>query len=224
MKFWKTTVSALLLTTICSAHAGVIIGGTRVIYNGAAKESSLSVNNPDKVPYLIQSWIESSNSSAEKAPFIITPPLFRLDAEQQNILRILRVGSGIPEDKESLYWLNVKSIPSGAKQDNTLQIAVKTQMKLIYRPASLKNGVPDELSEQLVWKGTGNNLQVTNPTNYYMNFSTITVNGTKIQDASFVAPQSTKKYNLPVSVSAGKVSWTIINDSGAAGKVHQKTF
>lgn len=41
-----------------TANAGVIIGGTRVIYNEGNKDVSISVENPDKIPYLIQSWID----------------------------------------------------------------------------------------------------------------------------------------------------------------------
>ncbi|MEX0398736.1 molecular chaperone, partial [Providencia rettgeri] len=45
-----------LLTLINTANAGVKIGGTRVIYNEGNKDVSISVENPDKIPYLIQSW------------------------------------------------------------------------------------------------------------------------------------------------------------------------
>ncbi len=48
-----------LLTLINTANAGVIIGGTRVIYNEGNKDVSISVENPDKIPYLIQSWIDN---------------------------------------------------------------------------------------------------------------------------------------------------------------------
>lgn len=164
MKFFrKTTLAILALVSVMSAaKAGVIIGGTRVIYDGNKKESSLSVNNPDSVPYLIQSWVESPDGGAEKAPFIITPPLYRLDKGQQNVMRIVRAGA-LAEDKESLFWLNIKSIPSAERRDNTLQIAVKTRIKLIYRPAALKKTTPEEQVDRLQWRVSGNVIQVTNP-------------------------------------------------------------
>jgi P pilus assembly chaperone PapD len=59
-----------------------------------------------------------------KAPFIITPPLYRLDGGQKNIERIVMTGS-LPQEQESLFWLNIKAIPSASKQMNSLQIAVK---------------------------------------------------------------------------------------------------
>lgn len=83
-----------------------------------------------------------------KAPFIITPPLYRLDKDQQNVERIVLAGA-LPQDKESLYWLNIKAIPAASRKDNTLQIAVKTRIKLIYRPAALKGVIPEELADKL---------------------------------------------------------------------------
>lgn len=106
---------------ISNVNAGIIVGGTRVVYDGAKKESSLSVNNPDKIPYLIQTWIENNDSSSSKAPFIVTPPLFRLDGEQQNLLRIIRSGN-LPEDQESLFWLNVKAIPAGKERETHFKL------------------------------------------------------------------------------------------------------
>lgn len=221
MKVLRTTLLTGLLFAVAGAHAGVVVGGTRLVYDGAKKESSLSVNNPDKTSYLIQSWIENQDDSRIKTPFIITPPLFRLDAEQQNILRVVRSGN-VPEDRESLYWLNVKAIPSGKKVDNTLQIAVRTRIKLIYRPSMLKGSSPEEQTDNLVWSHNGNQLQVKNPTAYYMNFSEISIGGKKLDNVTYVAPDSTAKFIFPAG--KGIVNWKIISDYGAIGPVHKANF
>lgn len=71
--------AALLMTLWAPVQAGVVVGGTRLIYDGGKKESALNINNPDAVPYLIQSWVDAQEGDSAKAPFIITPPLFRLD-------------------------------------------------------------------------------------------------------------------------------------------------
>lgn len=226
MKFSPALLLALLFTAHV-AQAGVIVGGTRLIYNGNKKESSLSVSNPDKRAYLVQSWVESSGG-AEKAPFIVTPPLFRLDAGQENLLRVVQVGANLPTDKESLFWINIKAIPSAesaekASNQNTLQIAINTRMKLIYRPDGVK-GVPEEMADKLTWRRTGNELQVTNPTPFYMNFQKVKVAGKDVKEATFVAPDTTTHFALPTGVSAGSVSWTVINDFGGAGKEHSGTL
>lgn len=214
MKVWRNaTVAALLLAFGLQVQAGVVVGGTRLIYNGAKKESSLGVSNPDKVPYLIQSWVDSQDGDTSKAPFIITPPLFRLDGGQDNILRVVRAGGNLPTNKESLYWLNIKSIPSAEKKDNTLQIAIKTRIKLIYRPQGLPGSL-DEAAKALTWQRSGNAVQVTNSSPYYVTFFKVKVNGNQLKNATMVAPQSSARFDLPSGVSGGALSWEIINDYG----------
>ena len=143
MRFIRTISLAITMLTLvqASATAGVIIGGTRIIFDGAKKEASISVNNPDATPYLIQSWIDDQDVGSGKAPFIITPPMYRLDSGQKNIERIVATGS-LPQAKESLFWINIKAIPSASKQMNSLQIAVKTRIKLIY-PLAHQSSIND---------------------------------------------------------------------------------
>lgn len=204
-----------------SVQAGVIVGGTRVIYNGEKKETSISVKNPDKSSFLIQSWSDAGESSTDKSPFMVTPPLFRLGGGQENTLRIIRTGGKLAEDRESLYWLNIKSIPATEKKDNvnTLQIAVKTRIKLIYRPQSLTQQ-PEDLTGKLSWQRSGNKLTVSNPTAYYMNFSTLKVGASTVKDATYVAPMSSASFSIPNGAS-GDVSWTLINDFGSIGSEHR---
>ncbi|MBV6817993.1 molecular chaperone [Rahnella sp. PD12R] len=215
-------MSTLLLAVMVSAaHAGVVIGGTRLIYDGAKKESSLSVSNPDNAPYLIQSWVETTGGGAEKAPFMITPPLFRLDGNQQNVLRVIRAGGNLASDKESLFWMNIKSIPSSEKKEgqNTLQVAVKTRIKLIFRPDGLK-GVPEAVTQNLKWQRNGNQLQVSNPTPFYMNFQQVSVGGKEIKEVTFVAPMSTADFALPAGTTGNSVNWKLISDYGGIGPQH----
>ncbi|EGT5658139.1 fimbria/pilus periplasmic chaperone [Citrobacter braakii] len=214
------TVAALLLV-MSSAQAGIIVGGTRIIYKGDKKETSISVKNPDKTSYLIQSWSDTGEKNGDKTQFMITPPLFRLGPEQENTLRIIRAGGNLPEDRESLYWMNIKSIPATEKNDsaNTLQIAVKTRIKLIYRPQSLTEQ-PEKYTDKLTWQRSGNSVTVTNPTPYYMNFSSVKVGGSTVKDASYVAPMSRATFTLPAGAS-GDISWVIINDFGSAGAEHR---
>lgn len=225
MKFnCKALLATLALTLVMNAaQAGVIIGGTRVIYDGSKKESSLSVNNPDNLPYLIQSWVESPAGGAEKAPFIITPPLYRLDKGQQNVMRIVRSGN-LPDNKESMYWLNIKSIPSAERRDNTLQIAVKTRIKLIYRPTALKGGSPELQVNKLKWRAAGNELEVTNAGEFYMNFNEINVNGAALDDVTYVAPGATARFPLPKGINHGNVKFKLINDYGGVGETHSVTI
>ena len=158
-----------------------------------------------------------------KVPFIITPPLYRLDGGQKNVERIVMTGA-LPQDRESLFWLNIKAIPSASTQMNALQIAVKTRIKLIYRPAELHASTPDEQASQLRWRRTGNELQVNNPTAYVINFNEITLGGKKIDDVSYVLPGGSVRFTLPQGASGSVLTFKVINDFGSPGGAHQATL
>lgn len=225
-------VNAFLGTIFClwlsvqPAQAGVVINGTRVIYDGSRREAGIAVSNPDKAtPYLMQSWIENfSSSDTQKVPFIITPPLFRLDVQRENVLRIVRVGGALPEDRESVFLLNIKSIPATPKTDeNELQISVKAQIKLFYRPAALKSVNADEAYKQLTFSRQGSQLVVNNPTPFYVSFYSVSVDGQAIDKPSMVGPQGTLQWSLPSN--AGKVvTWQAINDYGGITPVAQSVL
>ena len=159
--------------------------------------------------------METEDNAREKAPFLITPPLFRLDGKQENVLRIIRTGGNLPADRESLFWLNIKSIPSSERNANinTLQIAIKTRIKLLYRPASI-TGNPEDMTTQLSWHTRGNQLIIENPTPFYMNFQEIKLDGKKVDKATYAAPKSETVFTTPENITAHTVSWKIINDYG----------
>lgn len=221
---FKRIFSCLLLFALLNSgsRAGVIVGGTRIIFSGAKKETTLSITNPDATSWLIQSWVEDPDKN--KAPFIFSPPLFRLDGQQKNILRLMYTGDALPVDRESLFWANIKSIPTAPDAENVLQIAIKTQIKLIYRPQNLGKTVPPAAMQKLQWRWRHGKLQVNNPTPFYMNFNSIEVNGKAVTNPEWVAPFADKYYDLASAAPNGKVSWRLINDYGALTETFQATY
>ncbi|MEY0232488.1 fimbrial biogenesis chaperone [Providencia manganoxydans] len=209
-----------IVILINTANAGVIIGGTRVIYPEGSKDVSISVENPDKIPYLIQSWIENSQGD-KQSDFTITPPLFRLNQEKTNALRIFLTDNKLPNNKETLFWLNIKTIPATERTENSLQIAFKTQMKLIYRPTLIKNVNFIEEQKKLKWSKNGNQITVNNQTPYYMNFQSISFNGKKIEDVSYAAPFTSTSFKVNDASVHGTIKWEIINDYGSADAVSE---
>lgn len=217
-------LSSLLLVA-ATAHAGVIINGTRLVYQGEKKESSLGISNPDDTDYLVQSWVDAGGKNLAKAPFLITPPLFRLNGNEENVLRVVRTGGNLPEDRESLFWLNIKSIPSSKKMDgvNTLQIAINTRIKLIYRPAAVK-GKPEAVADRLSWHREGNDLVVNNPTPFYMNFQSVTLNGHNVKKAAWAVPKGETHIALPANSSGNTLAYSVITDYGSISQTWTKTI
>nr|ELJ1595462.1 fimbrial chaperone [Escherichia coli] len=148
-------------------YAGVVIGGTRVVYASNNADKSISVfSKEEKIPYLIQAWVDPFNKDDKtKAPFIVIPPVSRLEPAQEKILRIVHTkGLSLPEDRESVFWLNIKNIPPSArnKEANSLEIAVKTRIKLFWRPASIRM-IPENAAPKVKWHREGRNLIAENP-------------------------------------------------------------
>ncbi|OVZ90848.1 fimbrial assembly protein [Yersinia kristensenii] len=224
--FKKYIFPLLLITFSYHAYAGIVIGGTRIIYNGDKKESSVSIHNPDSNPFLIQSWLNAENNSIQQdntIPFIVTPPLFRLNADATNSLRIVKTGD-LPDNRESVYWLNIKSIPtSNSNAKNELSISVNSRIKLFYRPASLNAKDAAVAYKKITFKRSGNKIYAHNPTPFYVSFSELNVNGAKITNPGMIAPQSEQSWELPTQTSSAllKVSWSAINDYG--GKTPRET-
>jgi P pilus assembly chaperone PapD len=210
---WSSVVIAAFIAFPLSAFAGVEVGGTRLIYDGAKKEATLSVKNADKdTTYLIQSWLDSGDeNSSVKLPFIITPPLFRLDPTHENQLRVINTGP-LAQDRETLYWLSVKSIAATTRETNRLQVAVRTRIKMIYRPAVIKKSAADAYKNLAVSR-VANSINFTNPTPHYVSFFDIKVGGEELDQPMMIEPFG--EYSIMAPSSAmGKIRWRAINDYG----------
>lgn len=205
------------------ANAGVSIGATRIIYVAGQKEASMEVRNKGDMPRLIQSWVESETGEqgGQDKAFVVTPPIFRIEGDSGSLLRILQVGD-IPSAQESLFWLNVRAIPSGEAEPsgNRLQLSVQSKIKLIYRPESLASAIPEEFAEQLQWTCTEEGLQVFNPSAYYMNFSMVKLDGHALPSPGYIAPKASKLFRDTTSNGRCRVAWSLIGDHGGSGKPH----
>lgn len=128
----------------------------------------------------------------------------------------MRTGGNLPEDRESLYWLNIKAIPSSKHVEgvNTLQIAINTRIKLLYRPSAI-TGKPEAVADKLQWHREGHDLVVNNPTPFYMNFQTVMFNGHKVDKATWAVPKTETHFALPDNASGSTVTYSIITDYGS---------
>lgn len=202
-----------------SSLASVVLSGTRVIYPSDAKEVSVKINNVGPSPVLLQSWIDNGDPNAKpsaiKVPFVLTPPMNRVEQGKGQTLRISYAGGSLPMDKESVFWLNVLEVPAKSEDktnENRLQMAFRTRIKLFYRPAGLPGNANDAF-KAVTWNTQGGKVQATNPTPFYVNFVNLSVNGKKLDNA-MVAPRSSMVLNLAGN-GGSKISGSVVNDYGA---------
>lgn len=212
---------AALLILLCSSistqvYAGVALGATRVIYPAGQKQVQLAVtNNDEKGVFLIQSWVENANGQKDNQ-FAITPPLFSMQGKKENTLRIIdATNNQLPQDKESLFWLNVKAIPAMDKSklnENTLQLAIISRIKLYYRPDGLSIA-PDKVADELRFRRQVGSLIVVNPTPYYATVADLRAGSVKL-DNVLVPPFGEVSVSIPANAN-GEITFQTINDYGA---------
>ena len=219
---------------IADANAGIVIGATRIVFPGASRDVAVRVQNKGQEPALVQAWIDDGDDRSTpenaRAPFAITPPVFRIDPGRGHALRIVHVGDHPPADREVLYWLNVLEIPpspDAGKSVNTLQFAFRHRLKLLHRPPGLSVDPSAAPSSLVWWIESGDalpRLRVSNPSPYVLSFNEVAIMGGGSPGKTFplgggmVAAGGQATWSLPKAVSfpaAASVTFATINDYGA---------
>jgi chaperone protein EcpD len=226
-------VATSLFTAAPQAIAGVVVDGTRVVYPVAKREVTINIRNPGATPSLVQAWLDAGDPHAKpgesKVPFVLTPPLFRLDPTKVQSLRLVYTHDPLPADRESLFWLNVLDIPPRAAADtdapNQLELAFKHRMKVFFRPAGLAGSAADAPA-RLTWKllskdGKLVGIEASNPTAYHVSLVqvTATAEGHPVNvQADMVDPFASRSFDLPEPVTAPNGSvvleYWFVNDYG----------
>jgi len=163
MRVKLTACLALALTLLShNAYAAMQLDRTRLVVNEAEGSAALQVYSEDRLPLLLQMWVDRDGESAQTdanislpdADFIVDPPVMRLEPGSSRSVQVVRVRqpapapeSSTPPERESLYWLNVLEIPAlepdhppAPLRDadaNRLYMRIKSRIKLFYRPKAL---------------------------------------------------------------------------------------
>ncbi|QLO12672.1 fimbrial chaperone [Citrobacter freundii] len=237
-RYTQLTLAALVCASAAlstfSASADIVISGTRVVYPQSSKDVTVKMENRGNKPLLVQSWLDDGRDTVNpqelKLPFIVTPPVSRVEPSKGQTVRITWTGQALPQDRESLFWFNVLEVPPKAKDanaQNVLQLAFRTRIKMFFRPDGLQ-GDPATAAGNLKWSQQGGTLVANNSSPYYVSMAsaTITASGKKIDvDSHTISPLSSEVIplkNTP-NISGGKIEYAAINDFGGIEK-HQASI
>lgn len=222
----RLSLLAVLALSAPISQASVQLVGTRLVFPAADKEASILAVNKDGADVMIQSWIEPYSADvSQDVPFVLTPPLSRLNSGKQQNLRVLYQGQGLPTDRESVFWLVVQEIPQEPKTKNTLQIAVRQRIKLFYRPTGLP-GKSEEVPAKLRWRVVQREgkpaLEVSNPTAFHVSFSEVALrSGGQLHAVpmEMLMPGATQTVEVKdasaAELSGARVEFSVLNDFGS---------
>ncbi|MFV3405051.1 molecular chaperone [Pseudomonas sp. NY15463] len=217
--------TCLALLAHSAAYAALTISSTRIIQPSDRQSTSIVVANPSQRPYAAQAWINTeADDSTTAVPLIASPALFRIDPAGEQTVQLNRLPNDLPLDRESVFFFNLQEIPQANDEpNNSLTIALRTRIKVFYRPAQLK-GQPQDHLQKLTWsvqtlEGKPH-LVVDNPSPYYFTFNQLTLRSAKgsekIDARKMAIPMGRQRYPLKASTEQGelKVEFTTINDYG----------
>ncbi|MEG1422227.1 MAG: molecular chaperone [Citrobacter sp.] len=198
----KIIISLLAIFSIYNAHANnIIVNGTRFIYSEDVAEITLQMTNTGKTPALAQVWLDEGDPEKLPeeiaTPFIISPPIARVDAGNGQSLRIKKAADKriAATDRESLWWLNILDIPSVDKSNVTenssmLNLAIRSRFKFFWRPVGLGERQNAESKMEILTNHGG--ITLVNPTPFFITVAdVVTTSGSGLlSEGVMVAPKS----------------------------------
>jgi len=223
----KVILLAFLLLSAGNSWANIVINGTRVLYSENNKEVIVQLINTGDAPALVQSWIDDGdiNSTPEtaKVPFLLSPPVVKVNEHNGQQLRIKKLPANLPADRESVFFLNVLDIPpkpENMENQNTVQLAIKSRIKLFYRPAAL-TGTLDDAAGKLTLISSGQQIRILNKSPFHITVANISQGKTKLlQDSPMVPPFGELTVATRAAVKRGQTYQLMYVDDLGAYKTH----
>ncbi|EKK4080146.1 fimbria/pilus periplasmic chaperone [Cronobacter dublinensis] len=230
----KKTVfaAALALTGVVAtqqAFAAIALDRTRVVYNGEEKSISLNISNENKnLPYLAQAWIEDAQGNKVTSPLTVLPPVQRVEpgAKSQVKVQASAAAATLPQDKETLFYFNLREIPPRSNKPNTLQIALQTRIKLFYRPAAIAldktQAAEGDWVEKVTMTRQGDKFVVNNPTPYFLTIveGAPSVKGKPVGfEPVMVSPKGSTTITASAAALGNSPVLTYVNDYGGRPKI-----
>lgn len=215
------------LLTVQYASAALSLDRTRVVLDGEEKSVSLNVNNDNaQLPFLAQSWVEDASGNKISAPLVALPPVQRIEPGEKSQVKIQATGgvSRLPQDRESLFYFNLREIPPKSDKPNTLQIALQSRIKLFWRPATLKADAGSApWQEKLTLTREGGHYVVNNPTPYFVTLSGASsgVNAPDVKgfEPVMIDPRGSATLKADAAAMGNSPVLTYINDYGGRPKL-----
>lgn len=215
------------------SSANVILNGTRYIYRSDDKEIFIQLRNVGDTEELVQAWVDDgdvkSTPETSKAPFFISPPIVKMTAMGGQQVSIQQRGTAqLPVDRESVFYLNVLDVPpvpSNLIGKNIMQFAIRSRVKLFYRPSTISENI-NSAAKKLSLKYKGNNLIIKNISPLHLTVDNIQTQKNKTLDNSniMIAPFSEEAVALRKDAGIAKgmqVKIKYIDDFGGFNEIRK---
>lgn len=224
----------LLVSLVSSAAAeisenqSILFSLQRHTYVEGEKSISLGMRNSDSEPYLIQAgmaWLDEASGvnllqKDEKIPFIITPPLYKLEPGSYYDWRVIFSGNSanLPRDREKVYLARFLAVSPSDAGKNNIDISVMRALifKIYYRPQALKSLQIADIQDRLEFRMSDGYLVIKNNSPLYLTFDTISVGKSIVAESELfkpLPPFSEQIFEISGDISAeADVAWALLDE------------
>lgn len=231
-KWWsvfnKVTVAAGIMLGCTAFHASAVVNAekTRVVFNSGSIAESLSLVNSEKEPVVVQVWTDNGDPTVSPdkvhTPIVINPPVFKMKPAEIRNIRLLLVSAGsLPQDRESVFWLNIYQIPPNTetqlKNEKRVVLPLKIRMKVFVRPekvGELKESDIQKLQFSIRHDAGSDKILIQNPTPWHMTISSLKSGQTELSGV-MVEPFGRQLMEIPKDqTTTNEIMYEVINDNG----------
>ena len=211
MKIKKIVLYCVGLLLSYSCQAGILAAKTRIVFKNGEHEQSLMIANTNPYPVILQTWVDrgEGNPDTENIPFLVLPPFVKVAPDAIHGLKLLYNGKALPNDRETVFWLNLYEIPMIKRHSDQaayMNLAMNTQLKLFYRPKQIAKMSPEmivgKIHFKIVEQDKKNYIECENSTPYHASLINLKVESPSqninIQSEMDMMcyPYSTKRYEI----------------------------
>ena len=157
--------AVLLTMSIANAQdGGIQLSTSRLVIDEGNKAISYGVTNHYSLPVLASAVVTTYEGKPTSA-FTASPSLYQIQPKTTAQGKVIQL-ENIPLDKESVFWLNVKTIVANSNEKNrseggSLGFAIAQRIKVFYRPKGLNENCHSS-ADNLIWKKTKNGIKAIN--------------------------------------------------------------
>lgn len=170
---------------------GISFNFTRLVMTDKdTKGAYFKAYNNNAFPILVQSWgshldteTGAVSDSKSNIPFIVLPPLQRVEPGEEFTLQVRFNGEALPDLKESVYLLSFKAIPaSDPKRGNELSMAVVINIKVFIRNKLHDRGGISSVIDKVTASWQPEGIIINNPSPYWLTISSMKIDGKEINN------------------------------------------
>lgn len=217
-KKWLLIFACGMTSAVCSAtDGGVQLDRTRLVVDEGKTSVGFGLRNHYERSILASAHVTNFDGTPTTA-FAVSPGIFQVKPKGTTKGQVI-LTEALPQDRETVFWLNVRTVLSKDKQQvieedesSTLTIAMAQRIKVFYRPKAVSEKCEDA-AKSLTFKTMGNELIVENPSTVSVSVTEIVTGEHNQRIADTVMPKSKKTWRLEIPLNKDS-TFTYIDEYG----------